>query len=212
MRWKRLGVLISLGAVLAASAAAQTAPPPGTRPPPAKTRLLAPTGAQREALQVLKKRASQNAALAALARTNGIDIETVNQSAIPVLVVPTGALAANLSIVATKDHYVASSGDEITGVVITGTRITTAIDGPSKVTPLDPRLAALLAKLQGTNSVYGIQDPVFSDSEDGVALSFRRIGMLYDMRISCAKVKDPHCTPEAVLQLATQTLVLGGGQ
>jgi hypothetical protein len=174
--------------------------------------VLAPSSGESEALRVLKRRGQQNATLIALARSNSIDMEVVNQSAVPVLVVPSGTLAANLSITATKDHYVASSGDEITGVVITGTRITTTIGGKAKLPPLDPKLAAYLVTLQGTNSVYGIKDPVVSDSEDGIAVSFRRFGMLYEIRISCAKANDPHCTPQPALQLATQTLVLGGGQ
>jgi hypothetical protein len=36
--------------------------------------------------------------------------------------------------------------------------------------------------------------------------------MLYELRIACAKAKDPRCTPQPALQLASQLLVLGGGQ
>jgi hypothetical protein len=219
----KIWLVTALALATTGTASAQKAPVPGAAAPAApaternrggqpQIRMLVPTGAEREALAVLKKRGQQNATLAALARSNAIDMETVNQSAVPVLVVPSGALAANLSIVATKDHYVASSGDEITGVVITGTRITTTIGGNTKLPRLDPKLAAYLATLQGTNPTFGIKDPVVSDSEDGIAVSFRRFGMLYEMRISCAKANDPHCTAQPALQLATQTLVLGGGQ
>jgi len=219
MHRSRFGILAALALAMAATASAQPAPPaarapasgaaPGNQP---QANTLVPSRADSEALNILKKRGQQNATLVALARSNAIDMQAVNQSAVPVLVVPSGALAANLSITATKDHYVASSGDEITGVVITGTRITTKIGGKAKLPPLDPKLAAYLATLQGANSAFGIKDPVVSDSEDGIAISFRRFGMLYEMRISCAKVNDPHCAPQPALQLATQTLVLGGGQ
>jgi hypothetical protein len=175
--------------------------------------ILKPTTAEHDAMVALKKRGQQNATLIALARSNAVDMEAVNQSAVPVLVVPTGALAQNLSIIATRDHYVASSGDEIGGAVVTGTRITASVPvAPKRTPPADPKIAAMLVTLQNGNSPYAMKNIVLSDTEDGIAISFRRFGMLYELRLACAKAKDPRCAPLPALQLASQLLVLGGGQ
>jgi len=198
----------------ATAAAKPVATPTDIRVQPERTtKVLAPTEAERAALSVLWKRGQAAGFMKTLVSSSKIDMAAVNGSAVPVLVLPSGPLASNLSVVATKDHYVASSGSADAGLVITGTRITTIVKGNFKLPPLDRRTAAFFATLQpAANDPAGIHDPVVSDTEDGVAVSFRRFGMVYDLRLSCARLNDLRCTPEAALKLATQTIVLGGGQ
>jgi len=142
-----------------------------------------------------------------------LNMEPVNRTLVPVLVVPVPALYSTFQIISTRDHYILSGSDDLNGIVLTGTRVAVMLPKMGPVPPLDERSRYVLSQaLSASGASDPITDVSVTTTEDGAEASFRRYGALYDLRLNCAKRNAPECSTETALKLIAGAAVLGGGQ
>ena len=153
-------------------------------------------------------------AINAIRRRRGLpplDLAALNRTQVPVLTVA-GEHFANAEIHATRDHFVLTAGNATYGLVLTGTRVAFSLPHALASHPLEQRLKAIFDR---ERTAGGILDP-FKDvsvtqTDDGVDVSFRRFGMLYDLRLSCAQKDADGCSPDTAMKLLASTRLVGGG-
>jgi len=183
---------------------------------PLALQTLTPTRSERAALAAARANSARLVeTINAYHKRNGsppVDMQAVNRTQVPVLIVPAGPLYQAFQIFSTRDHYVLSGGDALNGVVVTGTRVTQLLKGQSAIPPLDSKLQIVLDQ---AHAASGASDPItdvsVSLTEDGAEASFRRFGALYDLRLACAKQDAPECSVEQAVKLIGGSVLLGGG-
>jgi len=185
-------------------------------PPPLAFQTLAPTRGERAAIAAAREKSARTLELInANHKRSGsppVDTQAINRTQVPVLIVPAAPLYKAFQIFSTRDHYVLSGGDDLNGVVVTGTRVTQLLKGQAAIPPLDPKLQIILDQARAASGASdAITDVTISLTEDGAEASFRRFGALYDLRLACAKKDAPECSPEQTAKLIGGTVLLGGG-
>ena len=141
-----------------------------------------------------------------------LDVAAINRTKVPVLTVVRGAAFANVRIHTTSDHFVASGGSAKQSFVLSGTRIALKVPHPAQLRPMGDRLNTVLkSELAARGATDPITDVEVTRAEDGVIVTFRRYGAIYELRLSCEDTEAAECSREEALRLLATTTMVGGG-
>lgn len=206
--------VLAVALALAVPAFAQTAPPPV---PPALRgpHFLVPDKDELAGLRAARERMGPiREAIDAIRKRRGLpplDLAALARTRVPVLAVA-GEHFANAEIHATRDHFVLTAGNATYGLVLTGTRVAFSLPHALANHPLEQRLKAIFDKQRAAGGLFDpVKDVAVTETDDGVDVSFRRFGMLYDLRLSCAEKDADGCTPDTAMKLLASTRLVGGG-
>ena len=237
MRHRSLYGAISAALVLTLSSSAigQQRPAPPTNRNPALTQAqITPSTAARLHIAAAKQRPLALILRATVARLNAnrIDLASIDQSHVPILIGTHPQLLANLRIYAFADRYTASAKKPGTAYEINGTRMPVVAPGTFRL-PQNNQL-----RLIRPNALPGAPPPAANEdaisdlridhTASGVDLTFTRFGHVYNISIDCgapaeeeravepgtrprARTANPDCTDAAAQAFAQQMEVIGGG-